>query len=278
MTERTLDVAVPAYFYPVGHEKQWQILASGRHRIRYVVVNPHDGVGEAQDPAYVDVCRLLARAHVLTIGYIDTEYGERPQGDVVAEASAYRDRYGVRGVFLDQVSSGIDMLTHYENYVIALRTVGVRFVVLNPGVYAHPGYFKIANQVVAFEGSWASYRRLEVPEWSEGDRGAASRGRGRPARGHGMPEHRTHAEPVGPASGCPGATEPPDRARPDVEARIEVARMTRRSARASSWVLAAALGSTAVLVLATGPAAPAASACPPRVRSPPRTPNWRPRP
>jgi hypothetical protein len=161
-----VDIAVPAYFYPVGHERDWQILASGRHPLRYVIINPHDGVGATTDPAYVEECRRLRRAHVRLLGYIDTDYGKRPLAEVLAEATAYHDLYGITGVFLDQAASGLDMLTHFESYAVALRTGGTRFIVLNPGTYPHAGYFRMANQVVTFEGTWAQYHELDVPDWS----------------------------------------------------------------------------------------------------------------
>jgi len=166
VTRSAVDFAVPAYFYPVGHEEDWQILTSGHHPLRYVVVNPHDGPGAEADAAYLTVTSRLHRARVRMLGYVDTDYGSRSVDDVLAEARLYRERYAITGVFLDQTSSGIDMLTHFEDYAVALRTIGTRFIVMNPGTYPHVGYFRIANQIVAFEGTWARYRDLVVPEWS----------------------------------------------------------------------------------------------------------------
>jgi hypothetical protein len=160
------DLAVPAYFYPIGHEAEWQMLTARRLPLRYVVVNPHDGPGDTTDPAYARVCDLLHRAQVRLVGYVDTDYGRRSTEAVVADAQAYRDRHDITGVFLDQASAGLESLTAYETYTVALRTMGTRFIVLNPGTYPNVGYFRIANQVVAFEGSWTDYRHLEIPEWS----------------------------------------------------------------------------------------------------------------
>ena len=166
MSPGAVDFAVPAYFYPVGHEEDWQILTAGRHPLRYVVVNPHDGPGAATDPAYQAVTSRLSKARVRMLGYVDTDYGSRSVDDVIADARLYRERYNITGIFLDQTSSGIDMLTHFENYSVALRTVGTRFIVMNPGTYPHRGYFRIANQIVCFEGTWKKYRDLEPPDWS----------------------------------------------------------------------------------------------------------------
>jgi hypothetical protein len=161
------DLAVPAYFYPIGHESEWQMLTAGRRPLRYVVVNPHNGPGSAADPAYERVCTQLQRAQVRQVGYVDADYGRRSTDDVLAEARSYRDRYGITGVFLDQASSGLESLTAFETYTVALRTMGTRFIVLNPGTYPNLGYFRIANQVVAFEGSWPQYLDLQIPQWSQ---------------------------------------------------------------------------------------------------------------
>jgi len=37
---------------------------------------------------------------------------------------------------------------------------------LNVGAYPAPGYMSVGNVVVAFEGSYASYRGLQVPAWA----------------------------------------------------------------------------------------------------------------
>ena len=161
------DLAVPAYFYPIGHERDWQMLTAGRAPLRYVVVNPHDGPGDAADPAYERVCAQLHRAQVRLVGYVDADYGRRSTADVLEDARVYRDRYGITGIFLDQAASGLESLTAFETYTVALRTMGTRFIVLNPGTYPNVGYFRIANQVVAFEGSWSQYGDLEIPEWSQ---------------------------------------------------------------------------------------------------------------
>lgn len=159
------DIAVPAYVHPSVRPDLWQRMAEHAELLRFVVVNPHNGVGEAVDPAYLSAVGPLHAAGVRTVGYVDTAYGQRAPAEVVAEAVAYRERYGITGVFLDQASSDLAGVSTYERYLLGLRGSGVRFVVLNPGVHPHPAYCDLVNVTVTFEGDWGAYRDLEEPAW-----------------------------------------------------------------------------------------------------------------
>lgn len=161
----TPDLLVPAYFHPAVAAQAWERLAEPGQRLRLVVVNVNSGPGDVIDPSYVPVVTALRDARVRLAGYIDTDYGRRPVDEVVADVVAYRQHYQVSGVFLDQVSSGSAELDLYARYVLAARTAGASFVVLNPGVHPHPGYVDLADLTVTFEGPWAAYRNLDVPAW-----------------------------------------------------------------------------------------------------------------
>ncbi len=164
-SDRVRDVAVPAYFHPSERPELWQRMAEEADTLRFVVINPHNGVGAAVDAAYLSVVDDLHRAGVRTVGYVDTAYGERSPADVVAEAVSYRERYGVTGVFLDQATSDLAGVSRYERYLLGLRGSGARFVVLNPGVHPHPAYCDLVNVTVTFEGDWVAYRDLQEPVW-----------------------------------------------------------------------------------------------------------------
>ena len=159
------DVAVPAYFHPVVWPDLWERMQGLAAELRFVVVNPHNGVGDGTDSTYAGAVAGLVRAGVRTVGYVDTAYGERDPADVVAEAGLYRERYGIDGVFLDQASNDLAGVSTYERYLLGLRTSGVRFVVLNPGVHPHPAYVEKANVTVTFEGPFDDYVQLEEPGW-----------------------------------------------------------------------------------------------------------------
>jgi hypothetical protein len=164
--EPTVDHGVPAYFHPAESPELWTQLTLRSDAVRFVVVNPHNGPGAAEDPWYGGVVRRLRRAGIRTLGYVDTAYGKRPLADIVNEAVVYRDRYGLSGVFLDQGATSLPLVSVYEKYLLGLRASGMRFVVFNPGAFPHPAYVDLVNVTVTFEGDWKAYRRLRVPPWA----------------------------------------------------------------------------------------------------------------
>jgi hypothetical protein len=165
MTADGLGYAVPAYFHPAVAEAQWaRLAAEGRH-VRFVVVNVHNGPGDDVDPAYVRAVDPLREAGVPLVGYVDTAYGTRSGDDVIADAFHYRLRYGITGVFLDQVSSDPQHLADYRRHAGRLRHLGVDLLVLNPGAYPYPGYLELGDVTVCFEGTWEDYQAMVVPEW-----------------------------------------------------------------------------------------------------------------
>jgi hypothetical protein len=161
-----VDLGVPAYVHPLVDPGLWDRLAEAAAHVRFAVVNVHDGPGAGLDPTYADVVHRLVDARVRVIGYVDTAYADRPVADCGADARAWVTRYGLRGVFLDQVSQGLDELGHYSDVVLAVRAAGAPFVVLNPGTDCHPAYADLANVVVLFEGTWDRYQRWAPPDWS----------------------------------------------------------------------------------------------------------------
>jgi hypothetical protein len=144
----------------------WERLVALAPVLRAVVVNVHNGPGEEEDAAYPKVLERLHDAGARVVGYVDTDYGCRAANEITADVDAWLSRYGVHGVFLDQVASGLELLDHYADVTVAARARGADYVVLNPGTAPHPGYLDLANVTVTFEGSWSDYRRLEEPEWA----------------------------------------------------------------------------------------------------------------
>jgi hypothetical protein len=157
-------LGVPAYFHPTTEPTAWAALAATP--ARFVVLNPSpDGPGKQVDPAYRQlVSSTPPRARLL--GYIDTSYGKRDPATLLAQAKAYRDWYGVSGVFLDEVTADEADLPWYTTLVHQLRAAGADAVVLNPGVYPVKGYLPLADAVVVFEGDAAAFDALSPPAWA----------------------------------------------------------------------------------------------------------------
>jgi hypothetical protein len=157
--------AVPAYFHPADNPAGWKALAALGPTLAFAIVNPNSGPADAPDPRYREPIKAVHAAGGRVIGYVDTAYGHRPAADVLSDIKAYHSWYGLRGAFLDQVSSHPDQLAHYRDVAGSARRAGLDYLVINPGVVPHPGYAEIADTVVTFEGPWTEYRGPEVADW-----------------------------------------------------------------------------------------------------------------
>ena len=156
---------VPAYFHPAWAAEDWRALTGLGPRLAFAILNPDSGPGRAIDPAYLGPVASVQAAGGNVVGYVDTGYGRRSGAAVLRELAAYRSWYGLRGGFLDQVSSGREHLGHYRRIAAAARRIGVDFLALNPGVTPAPEYAEFADVVVTFEGPWAAYRDHVVADW-----------------------------------------------------------------------------------------------------------------
>lgn len=228
-----LTLAVPAYFHPAQSPQKWDRLVSLAALTRFVIINVHNGPGEELDAPYLPVIDALRSAGVRMLGYVDTGYGSREPSVIAHETSIYRARYGLDGIFMDQVSSGLDELDHYAQCVVAARTAGGQFIALNSGTHPHPGYVDLANVTVTFEGTWSQYKSLEVPQWVQRysptrfchlvhsvPRGAFVRGLDLAARRHVSSVFLTHGSGANPWDRLPARlTSELQRARPE-EARF----------------------------------------------------------
>ncbi|GAA2252783.1 hypothetical protein GCM10010145_20670 [Streptomyces ruber] len=163
-----MSILVPLYVHPAVDPVAWQRLVPMADRVYGVVLNPASGPGGQPDPAFVTAARALRSAGVRLLGYVDAGYGERPADAVAADVVRHRDWYAADGCFLDRAPSGADRLTACRRLVRRVRRLGARPVVLNPGVHPAPGYARVADLVVTFEGHWSTYvSAYHRPRWTE---------------------------------------------------------------------------------------------------------------
>lgn len=167
--EPTSDLLIPYYEHPSVRPAEWEAIIAAGPRLHGVVLNPASGPGEAPDPAFAEVAARLRAADVGVLGYADTDYGRRPHADVVRDLARHRDWYGTNGVFLDQVAAGREEFAYYQGLARAAWRVGCGTLALNHGTAPHPSYARIADVLVTFEGTWASYTRLDPQPWRGGE-------------------------------------------------------------------------------------------------------------
>ncbi|MFI9269737.1 spherulation-specific family 4 protein [Kitasatospora sp. NPDC052896] len=169
MTVSAPRLLVPLYVHPAVDPAAWQaVAAAGPALVRAVVLNVADGPGPAPDPAFTAAAAALRAAGVTLLGYVDTRYGRRPHGEVVAEVLTHRQWYDVSGVYFDQAAGHPAALPHYRRLATAARAAGCGTVVLGHGTHPEPDFAEpgLADLLVTFEGSWAEYEALALPWWT----------------------------------------------------------------------------------------------------------------
>jgi hypothetical protein len=125
------------------------------------------GAGTAPVPHFQSLVKRAQKAGIRVLGYSSTEYGQRPAAAVEADARNYTAWYKVNGMFLDLTANTSGELGYYKNLASYIHGVDPWSVIwLNVGAYPVQGYMSAGNVVVAFEGSYASYRGLQVPSWT----------------------------------------------------------------------------------------------------------------
>ncbi|WP_416977333.1 spherulation-specific family 4 protein [Streptomyces sp. T028] len=162
-----MNLLIPLYVHPAEDPGAWHRLIQGAGRTYGVILNPANGPGEGPDPAFAAAAGALREAGARVLGYVDTDYGVREPADVVADVRRHREWYAADGCFLDQVTATPEALPACRELVRSVRRSGAGTVVLNPGVHPAPGYVRLADLTVTFEGHWSTYvSAFTRPAWT----------------------------------------------------------------------------------------------------------------
>lgn len=162
-----MTVLLPLYAHPAVDPDAWRQAARAAGRVRGVVLNAADGPGDDLDPAFATAAGALRTAGVPVFGYVDLDYGERPDAEVAADLERHRAWFAVDGWFFDRAPSDKSALAQCRRTIRSARRTGARTVVLNPGVHPAPGYARVADLIVTFEGHWTSYvAPFDRPRWT----------------------------------------------------------------------------------------------------------------
>lgn len=150
-----LRLYVPLFTYPTS--STWTTLAN--LKIKYpnvgfvVTINPSSGVGGSQDSNFVNGINKLKSAGCLVIGYVYTSYAARSITQVKAEVDKYKSWYSVNGIFLDEMKNTSGSEQYYKDITSYVKSLGMTYVVGNPGTSTTPAYAASVDNVLIYESS-----------------------------------------------------------------------------------------------------------------------------
>jgi hypothetical protein len=179
---------VPAYFDPTGSPNPWNVMCQDMSTAgsgSIAIMNPANGPGRK---ALADYASALADCHLdgqRVIGYVATKNTHRSIAKVEQEINAYFSFYpGINGIFLDNMAQspaakasceGCQMTveSYYSTLYSYVHLEGTSVTVVgNPGTPAITSWqlsAPVADAVVTFEGSSASYQTYTPPSWVLGE-------------------------------------------------------------------------------------------------------------
>ena len=159
------SVAVPAYFWS---STEWDRMLVSSEQLRYVVTNPDSGPGTVSYPTFVNKVAAARAQGATVVGYVDTAYGARSLATVKADIDKFRTWYGVNAFFFDQTPYDCAQISYYQDLEDYVRAQVGGFTFLNPGMNPQECYLGVADVVVNFEGSEASYNAWTPAPYAAG--------------------------------------------------------------------------------------------------------------
>ncbi|MGW0643775.1 spherulation-specific family 4 protein [Streptomyces badius] len=186
-----LGFGVPGYAHPLLAPAEWAELARPGTPLHWAVLNIANGPGSRPDPHCLEAAGRLrnARERALhgeapsdtvrasggrLLGHLDLAHGERPFGELIADARSFIDWYRVGGFYLARCPADRDRLPAVRRLTGTLHALlaesdsadGGGRLVLGHGIHPYPGYAEAADQLVTFQGPWTDYRWSQVAEWT----------------------------------------------------------------------------------------------------------------
>jgi len=175
---------VPSYFYPSGSPNPWSVMCSSMSTAgsgSIAILNPASGPGRSADLNYsaaLTTCHLDGQR---VIGYVATKYTRKSIASVEQAIDTYYSFYPrLDGIFFDNMSispaanascKGCTMTvsSYYSALYAYVHAKGTNTTVVgNPGTPAATPWqlsTPVADAVVTFEGSAASYKKYVPPAW-----------------------------------------------------------------------------------------------------------------
>jgi hypothetical protein len=129
-----VGIMVASYFVP---GPKWDAMNYAASRVPLIaIMNPNSGPGASQSASYVNALLKTHQAGGKVIGYVSSDYANRPIADVKADIDRYVLWYLVDGFFIDEmendsVQAHLDFYAEIYQYI---KSKGAQYTVCgNPG-------------------------------------------------------------------------------------------------------------------------------------------------
>lgn len=150
-----LGIVIPLYVYP---NSVWQSVVNYHEEYpsvpMLVVINPSGGPG-SYDPTFASWVSTLQGDGITVLGYVSTEYTAAPISQVESEIYDYASWYGVHGLFIDDMENVPGYEWYYEDVASYAASVGISFIMGNPGTSVSTTYVGIFTDIGTYENSGA---------------------------------------------------------------------------------------------------------------------------
>jgi hypothetical protein len=134
-----------------------------------VIANTSSGPGTTADPNYARVLERARQKAITVLGYVSTNYGDRPLREVKDDVARWVNFYpGVQGIFFDEQASGPDKVSYYGTlYEYVRKERGLALVVTNPGTACAEEYLaRPAADVVCLVETNKDFGEYRPPGWA----------------------------------------------------------------------------------------------------------------
>jgi len=162
----SLDIGVPAYFYPRYPDPVWEQMQGNVPTCEFAIANVDSGPGTAVVANYKNQITAARSAGLKILGYVHTSYGNRSETDVKKDVSDWAAFYKpLDGIFYDEASNKCPTVDYYMAIGAYAKNQVGGIVIINPGTVVPECMNATADMIVTFEGAESSYPNWKPSGW-----------------------------------------------------------------------------------------------------------------
>jgi hypothetical protein len=156
----------PSYFYDGS---LWDQAIDTKPAPSVMFLNVDNGPGTGPTSHFQQLVKS-AQAHGITVlGYVSTVYTQVAISDVESQIADYKNWYGVNGIMLDLGQGTAAALPYYQQlYNYIHQQISGAVIWINVGAYPVSSFMSVANVIMVFEGSYATFEGSSAPGWVSG--------------------------------------------------------------------------------------------------------------